>query len=443
MSESGMSPKSILRCVECSRTYPTTELIYSCPNCDGLLDVVHDLDALRGVVTRELFDSRLGALDTPYNSGVWRYKELVFPDAPNDVIVTRGEGNTNLYKTPKGLAEWIGARSLQLKHEGENPTGSFKDRGMSGGITHAVLVGATSVACASTGNTSASMASYAAMAGIQGLVFFPYGGIAFGKLAQSVAYGVTNIQVRGDFDDCLRIVREACAKFGIYLLNSVNPFRLEGQKTIVFEILQQRRWRVPDWIVLPGGNLGNTSAYGKGLHELYTLGLIDRMPRLAVIQAEGASPFFRSYKENFAQRYTMTAHTYASAIKIGNPASYPKAKRAIGWTNGIVEMVTDQEILDAKAQVDRSGIGCEPAAAASVAGIKKLIAAGVIKPDEEVVGVLTGHILKDPDIVIKYHEESLADITSNYPNGLRTIDPTLEDVRALLNYADPSKVPQA
>lgn len=434
MSEPGMSPKSILRCVACSRTYPTTELTYSCPNCGGLLDVVHDLDALRKTVSRELFDSRLGALDTPYNSGVWRYKELVFPDISDDKIVTRGEGNTNLYKTPKRLAEWIGANALQLKHEGENPTGSFKDRGMSGGVTHAVLVGATSVACASTGNTSASMASYAALAGIQGLVFFPFEGIAFGKLAQSVAYGITNVQVRGDFDACLKIVRESCAKFGMYLLNSVNPFRLEGQKTIVFEMLQQRRWRVPDWIVLPGGNLGNTSAFGKGLHELCTLGLIDRMPRIAVIQAEGAAPFYRSYKENFAKQYEVTADTYASAIKIGNPASYPKAKRALEWTNGIVEVVTDQEIIDAKAQVDRSGIGCEPASAASVAGIKKLIAAGVIKPDEEIVGVLTGHVLKDPEIVIKYHEGTLPEIVSNYPNELRTIDPTLDDVRALLDH---------
>jgi threonine synthase len=428
------SPRSILRCLACDSTFPTSGMISTCPTCGGLLDVEHDLTALRGVATRALFDSRLGALDTPYNSGVWRYKELVFPDIPDAQVVTRGEGNTNLYATPKKLAEWVGARALWLKHEGENPTGSFKDRGMSGGVTHAVMVGATSVACASTGNASASMASYAAMAGLQGLVFFPHGGIAFGKLAQSVAYGVTNVQVRGDFDDCLRIVRESCAQFGIYLLNSVNPFRLEGQKTIVFEILQQRRWRVPDWIVLPGGNLGNTAAFGKGLYELHTLGLIDRLPRIAVIQAEGASPFFKSYQERFAQRHTMTAKTYASAIKIGNPASYPKAIRTLEWTNGVVESVTDQEILDAKAQIDRSGIGCEPASAASVAGIKKLIAAGVIGTDQEIVGVLTGHVLKDPEIVIKYHEGTLPEIASHYPNALRTIDPTLDDVRALLDH---------
>lgn len=441
MSDSGMSRhtnqsynRSILRCIQCGHTYPTTEQIYACTQCNGLLDVEHDLVGLRSIVSRDLFDARLGALDAPYNSGVWRYKELVFPDIPNDQVITRGEGNTHLYATPRKLAEWVGAHSLQLKHEGENPTGSFKDRGMTGGVTHAVMVGATSVACASTGNTSASLASYAALAELQGLVFFPYGNIAMGKLAQSVAYGATSIQVRGDFDACLQIVRDSCAQFGIYLLNSVNPFRLEGQKTIIFEIIQQRRWRVPDWIVLPGGNLGNTSAFGKGLHELYELGLIDKLPRIAVIQAAGASPFFKSYQDGFAQRHTVKADTYATAIKIGNPASYPKARRTLEWTNGIVESVTDQEILDAKAQIDRSGIGCEPASAASVAGVKKLIAAGVIGADEEVVALLTGHVLKDPDIVIRYHEGSLVDIDSNFPNMLRIIDPTLEDVRALLTH---------
>jgi threonine synthase len=397
-----------------------------------LLDVEHDLEALKPRVSRELFDSRLGALDAPYNSGVWRYKELIFPDLPNEAVITRGEGNTHLYRATRGLAEWVGTSRLWLKHEGENPTGSFKDRGMTGGITHAQLTGAQSVACASTGNTSASMASYAALAGIQGLVFFPEGNIAAGKLAQSIAYGATNIQVRGNFDVCLRLVREACTHFGIYLLNSVNPFRLEGQKTIVFEILQQRRWQVPDWLVLPGGNLGNTAAVGKGLHELLTLGIIDRLPRIAVIQAEGASPFYESYRENFATRHTMQPDTYATAIKIGDPASYKRAQRTLQWTNGIVESVTDQEILDAKAQVDRAGIGCEPASAASVAGVRKLIAAGVIHPDQEVVGLLTGHVLKDPEIIMNYHRGTLAGIESTYPNGVYTIEAEIEAVGKLL-----------
>jgi threonine synthase len=424
---------SLLRCMECGNTHKLDDPVYTCGKCGGLLDVVHDLDQLRPIVSRELFDKRLGSLDQPYNSGVWRYKELVFPEADDNIIVTRGEGNTTLYRTPAKLAKWIGAERLALKHEGENPTGSFKDRGMTGGVTHAVMVEASGVVCASTGNTSASMASYAALAGIQGLVFFPYGNIAMGKLAQSVAYGAISVQVKGDFDASLALVRQACREFGIYLLNSVNPFRLEGQKTIVFEILQQRRWKVPDWIVLPGGNLGNTSAFGKGLKELFDLGLIDRMPRIAVIQAAGSAPFYESYKDGFKERHTVKANTIATAIKIGNPASYIKAKRTLEWTDGVVEVVTDQEIIDAKAQVDACGIGCEPASAASVAGVKKLIAAGVIKPTDDIVGVLTGHLLKDPQIVIDYHQGKLEGLQSPYANHLRTIEPTLADVQALLN----------
>ncbi len=391
---------SLLRCMECGNTHQLDDPVYVCGKCGGLLDVEHDLEAIKPRISRALFDERLGALDQPYNSGVWRYKELVFPEAQD--------------------------------------TGSFKDRGMTGGVTHAVMVEASGVVCASTGNTSASMASYAALAGIQGLVFFPFGNIAAGKLAQSVAYGAISVQVKGDFDASLALVRQACREFGIYLLNSVNPFRLEGQKTIVFEIIQQRRWQVPDWIVLPGGNLGNTSAFGKGLKELYDVGLIDRIPRIAVIQAEGAAPFYQSYKDGFAERHTVKAHTIASAIKIGNPASYIKARRTLDLTNGVVEVVTDQEIVDAKAQVDASGIGCEPASAASVAGVRKLIASGVIKPGDDVVAILTGHVLKDPGVVMDYHNGTLEGLQSPYANHLRTIEPTLAAVQALLNQ---EKVP--
>jgi threonine synthase len=427
------SPLSILKCMDCGHTYPLDNPVFLCEKCGGLLDVIHDLDALKPRISRELFDSRLGSLEAPYNSGVWRYKELVFPDADDDAIVTRGEGNTTLYRAPVPLAKWVGSERLSLKHEGENPTGSFKDRGMTGGVTHAVMVEASGVVCASTGNTSASMASYAALAGIQALVFFPYGNIAMGKLAQSIAYGAISVQVKGDFDASLALVRQACQEFGIYLLNSLNPFRLEGQKTIMIEMLQQRRWRVPDWVVLPGGNLGNVSAFGKGLKELYDLGLIDRLPRVAVIQAAGAAPFYQSYVEGFARRYSVKAETIATAIKIGNPASHAKAQRTLQWTNGLVEVVTDQEIIDAKAQVDRSGIGCEPASAASVAGVRKLIARGIIKPTDDVVGILTGHVLKDPGIVIDYHQRTLEGLQSTYANAPRTIEPTLASVQALLN----------
>ncbi len=429
-----MTPLSALKCIACGCEHAINEPVYVCSRCGGLLDVVHDLERLRPHLSHQLFDGRLGAVEPPYNSGVWRFKELVFPSILDDQIVTRGEGNTTLYRAPAKLAAWVGSRALSLKHEGENPTGSFKDRGMTGGVTHAKLVGATSALCASTGNTSASMSSYCALAGLQALVFFPYGSIAAGKLAQSIAYGALNVQVRGDFDACLELVRKASRQLGIYLLNSVNPFRLEGQKTIAFELLQQRRWRVPDWIVLPGGNLGNVSAFGKGLSELYTLGLIDRLPRLAVIQAEGAAPFYQSYREGFATRYQVKAQTLATAIKIGNPASFFKARRAIELTSGVVEAVSDQEILDAKAMVDAAGIGCEPASAASVAGIRKLIAHGVIGADEEVVAVLTGHVLKDPEIIMNYHQGGLEGIQSHFANALRVIEPTLEAVEGLLLF---------
>lgn len=426
------SPISLLQCIDCGHTHQLDDPVYVCGQCGGLLAVEHDLERLRPAVSRALFDSRLGEVEPPYNSGVWRYKELVFPGAEPDQIITRGEGNTNLYRVPPRLAAWVGADHLMLKHEGENPTGSFKDRGMTGGMTHAHLVGATNAACASTGNTSASMASYAALAGIRALVFFPHGNIAMGKLAQSVAYGAVAVQVQGDFDACLDLVRQATRRFGIYLLNSVNPFRLEGQKTIVLEMLQQRRWRVPDWIVLPGGNLGNTSAFGKALRELHALELIDRMPRIAVIQAEGAAPFYQSFREGFAERHTVKAHTVATAIKIGNPASFVKARRTLELTDGIAEIVSDQEIVDAKAMIDAAGIGCEPASAASVAGVRKLIANGVIRRDEDIVAVLTGHLLKDPDLIINYHQGTLDGFQSTYANGLRTITPDLEAVESLL-----------
>jgi threonine synthase len=297
----------------------------------------------------------------------------------------------------------VGLDDLVLKHEGENPTGSFKDRGMTVAVTQALRSGARAVACASTGNTSASMAAYAAQAGLQSLVFVPTGRVSAGKLAQAIAYGARTLLVRGDFDACLRLVREAAESLGITLLNSVNPWRIEGQKTIVLEMLQQRGWRAPDWIVLPAGNLGNTSAFGKALREARQLGLIVKLPRLAAIQARGASPFYRSFRTGFARSFRVKAETVASAIRIGDPASFERAKRAIRETRGVVAAVTDAEILDAKAVVDAAGVGCEPASAAAVAGARKLVAQGVIGRRQSVVAVLTGHILKDAETVMEYH----------------------------------------
>jgi threonine synthase len=274
------------------------------------------------------------------------------------------------------------------------------------GVTQAVRLGAAAVACASTGNTSASLAAYAAQAGIPALVLVPAGNVALGKLAQSLAYGARTLLVRADFDACLRLVEEASAKLGVYLLNSINPFRLEGQKTIVLELLQQLAWDPPDWIVLPAGNLGNTAAFGKALHEAHGWGLIPRLPRLAAVQAAGAAPFARSFAEGFAKRYTVRAETVATAIRIGDPASYQRAVRAIRETDGVVLAVGDDAILAAKAAVDACGVGCEPASAASVAGVRSLVAQGTIGPQQRVVAVLTGHLLKDPGTLLQYHRDT-------------------------------------
>lgn len=423
---------SILQCMDCGRQYPTNQVIYTCESCGGLLDVQHDLDTLRGTLSRETFDQRLGTLDTPYNSGVWRYKELVYPDADPAHIVSRPEGNTNLYRSER-LGRWAGVDTLYLKHEGENPTGSFKDRGMTGGLTQARVLGMSNVACASTGNTSASLAAYAAWGNLCGIVLFQNKQIALGKLAQAVAYGATCIRIDADFDRNLELVREMSSKLNIYVLNSVNPFRLEGQKTIMIEAIQQLRWNAPNWIVCPGGNLGNTSAFGKALHELYTLGFIDKMPRLAVIQAEGANPLYQSYRRGFDRLEPMHADTIATAIKIGNPVNYPKAVRTLKWTNGVVEQVSDQDIMDAKALIDAQGIGCEPASGCTLAGIRKLVSSGVIQPHETVVGVLTGHILKDPEATLAYHRDTLDDMHPAYANVIHDAEPTVASIGAILS----------
>ncbi len=428
---------SILQCMNCGRQYPIDQVIFACETCGGLLDVQHDLASQH--LTRDLFDRRLGTYDTPYNSGVWRYKELIYPDVDPAKIVSRPEGNTNLYKTPR-LAAWAGVETLYLKHEGENPTGSFKDRGMTGGLTQANVLGMKRVACASTGNTSSSLAAYAAWSGMRGILLFQDSHIALGKLAQAIAYGAVCIRIAADFDRNLELVRKMSAELDIYVLNSVNPFRLEGQKSIMIETLQQLRWSVPDWFVLPGGNLGNTSAFGKALHELYELGLIDRLPRLAVIQAKGANPLYRAYKANFETYEPVHADTIASAIKIGNPVNYPKAVRSLKWTNGVVEQVSDQEIMDAKALIDAQGIGCEPASGCTLAGLRKLVDTGVIKSNETVVGLLTGHLLKDPEATIAYHEDRLEGIMAKYPNRVFTAEPSIESIRGVLEAQELAQV---
>jgi len=404
------SAASVLRCASCGTTADARGGRTRCVRCDGLLEVRHAPPALRGTELRARLDDRLGApsrgtprpLPAVVTSGVWRYRELVLPDAADDEVVSQPEGNTPLLHRP-AVARWAGVDALLLKHEGHNPTGSFKDRGMTVAVTHARRIGATAVACASTGNTSASLAAYAALAGLPALVLVPAGGVALGKLAQSLAYGARTLLVRGDFDDCLRLVTEAEHRLGLYLANSLNPFRLEGQKTIVLETLQQLGWEVPDWIAVPAGNLGNTSAFGAALAAAREAGLIDRVPRLLAVQAEGASPFAASFRTNFAERFTVRAETVATAIRIGDPASHDRAVRAIRDTDGVVLAVSDAEILEAKTVIDAAGVGCEPASAASVAGVRRLVADGVIRPADRVVAVLTGHVLKDPGILLDLH----------------------------------------
>jgi threonine synthase len=392
-----------LQCVTCSRQYDIMDVRYTC-DCGGLLSIERT-----GVIDRDAFDDRRTSRADIDRSGVWRFREAVLNI---DRVITHPEGATRLYRR----------NGLLFKHEGENPTGSFKDRGMTVAVTQAVRVKATAVACASTGNTSASLAAYAAQAGLPAIVFVPSGKIASGKLAQTLAYGATCLQVRGDFDAAMRLVREACDRLGIYLVNSINPFRIEGQKTIVWELLQDLGWEPPDWIVVPAGNLGNTSAFGKALREAFAYGWIPRMPRIASVQASGANPFYRSYTESFATRHRIAAETIASAIRIGDPVSHDKAVIAIDETRGVVEEVTDDEIMAAKREIDGMGIGCEPASAATLAGVKKLRAAGVMREDEQIVCVLTGHILKDPE--------------ANYrPENVVEIDATIEAVEKVLAKA--------
>ena len=423
------TPSIRQRCENCGHEIGELDPTGACPDCGGLLEIVHAAFPPAADLVQRLRERR-SAMRGAASSGVWRYRELVLPTATDDDIVSHPEGNTPLLER-SAISDYAGVESLFIKHEGHNPTGSFKDRGMTVAVTQAKRTGARAVACASTGNTSASLAAYAAQAGLSALVFIPAGKVALGKIAQTLAYGARTLLVRGNFDDCLGLVRDASTKLGLALLNSVNPFRLEGQKTIVFELLEQLYWRAPDWIALPAGNLGNTSAFGKALREAHEIGLIDRLPRLAAIQASGAAPFARSFRGGFAERLRLEPETVATAIRIGAPASWDRAVRAIKHTNGVVIDVPDEAILEAKAVIDAAGVGCEPASAASVAGVRQLREAGVIAKEDGVVAVLTGHLLKDPGAVVSYHQEMQpAPPRANRPIE---IDASIEAIERLLS----------
>jgi threonine synthase len=406
-----------LACFEerCRARYPITDVIYNCPKCGGLIEVVYGKPAQPADELKTLWRARRASNAPLEQSGVWRYREFLpfLPDYRG--VVTLREGNTPLLEAPQA-ARYGGLDRLTFKHQGYNPTGSFKDNGMTCGVAQALRLGMTRVACVSTGNTSASMAAYSSAAGLQPIIFIPHGNIAYGKLAQALEYGARTLQVEANFDQILALVRQLADRIGIYLLNSMNPFRIEGQKTIMLEMMDQRDWSVPDWVVLPGGNLGNTSAFGKALREMRDLGLIPRLPRLAVIQAEGSAPFYDLMRASDRSRLNPVEHpqTLATAIRIGDPVSWPKALYEVTCSGGVAEKVTEQEIADAKAIIGRCGIGCEPASAATLAGIRKLTAAGTIARDADVVAVLTGNVLKDPDYIYRYHTGAL-----DAPDGTR------------------------
>ncbi len=417
--------------------FPLNEVIYTSPVSGSLLEIqITGARAEPAALKRLWRERRMSNLPLD-RSGVWRYRELLpfWPDFSH--VVTLSEGNTPVLDAPLA-ARYAGLDALHFKHQGYNPTGSFKDNGMTCGVAQARSLGMSRVACVSTGNTSASMAAYASAGDLQPIIFIPNGNIAYGKLAQALEYGARTLQVEANFDQILALVRALAERLGIYLLNSINPFRIEGQKTIMVELMDQLDWQPPDWVVLPGGNLGNTAAFGKGLREMVDWGLIDRMPRLAVIQAEGSSPFvelFQSGGCEFAPN--PKPETLATAIKIGDPVSWPKALHEVYGTNGVVERVTEQEIADAKATIGRCGIGCEPASAASLAGIRKLVAAGTIQPHERVVGILTGHVLKDPDYIYRYHTGELDDphgnrIASTFGNKPTVVPNDPDAIAALL-----------
>jgi len=405
--------------------FDCSEVLFKCPKCGELLDAKYNWDKIEVPEKLSDFGKRWASRSNPLDfSGVWRFRELL-NFCEDKYKVTIGEAQTILQQND-AVAEYVNIKPgrLYLEYEGLNPSGSFKDNGMAAAFSHAKMVGAKSCACASTGNTSASMALYAHSCGLKSTVLIGSGRIAFGKLSQAMDYGAQTIQILGDFDDCMRQVQDVCTKLGLYLLNSLNPFRLEGQKTIMYRILEGLGWEVPDWIIVPGGNLGNSSAFGKAFYELKQLGLIDRIPRMAIINSTGASTLsdlvndkklvwnngevdqkiIDDYYADLTAR-NFSPHTIASAIEISRPVNLKKCLRTINICSGVVIAVPDEEIKDAKAIVGKYGLGCEPASAATIAGLKHLRAEGLVGMDERVACVLTGHPLKDPNLTVNYHKE--------------------------------------
>jgi len=438
------------RCITCGNVSDESSQNFRCPQCQDLLEITYPHWKKLGLSAENLKstwrDRRLSS--TPVDqSGVWRFRELLPELTSDEQAITLREGNTPLYELPR-CARITGVPRLFAKHQGLNPTGSFKDAGMTVAATFARLAGFRWVACASTGNTSASMAAYAARGGLRSLVLVPEGKVSWSKLSQALDYGAVTCQLRTDFDGCLRLLQELVLRAPVYQLNSINPFRLEGQKTLALELLEQLDWRPPDHIIVPGGNLGNSSAFGKALVEMRDLGLISRLPKLSIIQAAGANALVRTLREAGGKRLIgVQAETRATAVRIGNPASWKKAVHVLEATSGACEQVTEIEIAQAKAEIGAEGIGCEPASAVTLAGLKKLVKQGFVKPEESVVLVLTGNLLKDPDFTMGFHRGDLFkgtpdEVASAALNALRrppiVLDATLNAVIRTLEQADKS-----
>jgi len=396
---------TFLRCsaAACGAILDLNDRSLACPRCGDLLEVAIEPHYFGPCDLKTIWKDRRTSHDPRDRSGVWRFREFL-PDYRPDAIVTMAEGNVPLLRGQK-TAAYAGLHDLWFKHLGWNPTGSFKDLGMTAGITQAKFAGARTVACASTGNTAASLAAYAARAGLPAQVYLPAGQASNNKLAQALDFGAQVVQIEGSFDDALNSLLNS-ADPGLYFLNSINPFRIEGQKTAIFELLEQFDWRVPDYLVVPGGNLGNSSSFGKALSELNAHGFIDKLPRMIIVQAAGANPLARLWNSGSKDLQAIEhPETVATAIRIGNPRSWRKALRAIELTGGLVLDVTDQEIGEAKTIIGRDGIGCEPASATTLAGIRKLVASKTIDPHAVVAAILTGHALKDTDYIMQSQQQ--------------------------------------
>ncbi|MEZ4870091.1 MAG: threonine synthase [Caldilineaceae bacterium] len=417
--------RAYFRCFRgCPGAYSVYDVIYTCPTCGGLLEVHHELEPLqqkRAAEWKKLIDQRVGTTQWPYGSGVWGMREWVMPDLRNENVVSMYEGNSNLFWAER-LGKQIGVPDLWVKMCGNSHTGSFKDLGMTVLVSVVKQMmangsGVRAVACASTGDTSAALAAYAACAGIPAIIFLPSGKVSTAQLVQPVANGAHVLALDTDFDGCMEVVKEVTADQGIYLANSMNSVRIEGQKTVGIEIVRQFDWEVPDWIIIPVGNLGNISALYKGLKLLLDLGITNKMPRLVAAQASKASPFYASYRHDFASKQTMAAQkTLASAIQIGNPVSYEKAVQAVQMTNGIVEEASEDELANAAAMADLTGMYACPHTGVALAALLKLVARGEVRASDRVIVISTAHGLKFTGFKVDYHEDNLNEVESRFAN---------------------------